>query len=92
MAYPISDTWSAVEFCGLWEQLNNTNFKSIEFDAFKNESSSNSFALTPQKWFESTKAIGIISKSGSYGGTFAHKDIAFEFDEFNKTLLIKKSI
>ncbi len=72
-------TRSAIEFCGLWEQLNNTNFKGIEFDAFKNESGSNSFALTPQRWIESTNAIGIISKSGRYGGTFAHRDIAFEF-------------
>ena len=72
-------TRSAIEFCGLWEQLNNPSFKSIEFDAFKNESGSNSFALTPQKWIESTNAKGIISKSGRYGGTFAHKDIAFEF-------------
>ncbi|MBI1837758.1 MAG: KilA-N domain-containing protein [Flavobacteriia bacterium] len=72
-------TRSAIEFCGLWEQLNNPNFKSIEFDAFKNESGSNSFALTPQKWIESTNAVGIISKSGRYGGTFAHRDIAFEF-------------
>ena len=72
-------TRNAIEFCGLWEQLYNPGFKSIEFDAFKNEAGSNSFALTPQKWIESTKAIGIISKSGRYGGTFAHKDIAFEF-------------
>ena len=72
-------TRSAIEFCGLWEQLNNPNFKSIEFDAFKNESGSNSFALTPQKWIDSTNAKGIISKSGRYGGTFAHRDIAFEF-------------
>ena len=72
-------TRSAIEFCGLWEQLNNPDFKSIEFDAFKNESGSNSFALTPQKWIESTNAKGIISKSGRYGGTFAHRDIAFEF-------------
>ena len=72
-------TRSAIEFCGLWEQLNNPNFKSIEFDAFKNESGSNSFALTPQKWIDSTNATGIISKSGRYGGTFAHRDIAFEF-------------
>lgn len=72
-------TRSAIEFCGLWEQLNNSDFKSIEFDAFKNESGSNSFALTPQKWIESTNAKGIISKSGRYGGTFAHRDIAFEF-------------
>jgi hypothetical protein len=72
-------TRSAIEFCGLWEQLNNPIFKRIEFDAFKNESGSNSFSLTPQKWIETTNAIGIISKSGRYGGTFAHRDIAFEF-------------
>ena len=72
-------TRNAIEFNGLWEQLNNPNFKSIEFDAFKNEAGANSFTLTPQKWIERTNAIGIISKSGRYGGTFAHKDIAFEF-------------
>jgi hypothetical protein len=72
-------TRSAIEFCGLWEKLNNPDFKSIEFDAFKNESGSNSFALTPQKWIDTTNAKGIISKSGRYGGTFAHRDIAFEF-------------
>jgi hypothetical protein len=72
-------TRSAIEFCGLWEQLNNPYFKSIEFDAFKNESGANSFALTPQRWIDSTNAKGIISKSGRYGGTFAHRDIAFEF-------------
>ncbi len=72
-------TRNAIEFCGLWEKLNNPNFKSIEFDAFKNESGSNSFTLTPQKWIDSTNAVGIISKSGRYGGTFAHRDIAFEF-------------
>jgi hypothetical protein len=72
-------TRNAIEFCGLWEQLNNSGFKSIEFDAFKNEAGLNSFTLTPQRWIEATNAIGIISKSGRYGGTFAHKDIAFEF-------------
>ncbi len=72
-------TRNAIEFCGLWEQINNPSFKRIEFDAFKDESGSNSFALTPQKWIETTNAKGIISKSGRYGGTFAHKDIAFEF-------------
>lgn len=72
-------TRSTIEFLGLWEQLRNKNFKSIEFDAFRNESGSNSFTLTPKKWIETTDAIGIISKSGRYGGTFAHKDIAFEF-------------
>lgn len=72
-------TRNTIEFLGLWEQLKNHNFKSIEFDAFKNESGSNSFTLTPKKWIEATNAIGIISKSGRYGGTYAHKDIAFEF-------------
>lgn len=72
-------TRSAIEFCGLWEQLNNPSFKSIEFDAFKNQAGANSFSLTPQKWIETTNAIGIVSKSGRYGGTFAHWDIAFEF-------------
>jgi len=72
-------TRSTIEFIGLWEQLHNPNFKRIEFDAFRNESGSNSFTLTPKKWIESTNSIGIISKSGRYGGTYAHKDIAFEF-------------
>jgi len=70
---------SAIEFMGLWEQFNNPVFNSIEFDGIKNNSGSNSFSLTPKRWIESTKAIGIISKTGRYGGTFAHKDIAFEF-------------
>ena len=69
-----------VDFIGLWEQLNNQNFNRVEFDTFKKEAGSNGFVLTPQKWIEKTNAIGIISKSGRYGGgTFAHKDIAFEF-------------
>jgi len=72
-------TRSTIEFLGLWEQFYNPNFNSIEFDAFKNESGSNSFTLTPKKWIESTNAIGINSKAGRYGGTYAHKDIAFEF-------------
>ncbi len=72
-------TRSTIEFLGLWEQLRNPNFKGIEFDAFKNESGANSFSLTPKRWIEKTNSIGITSKSGRYGGTFAHKDIAFEF-------------
>ena len=72
-------TRNTIEFLGLWEQLYNHNFKSIEFDAFKNEAGANSFTLTPKKWIEATNAIGIISKAGRYGGTYAHKDIAFEF-------------
>ncbi len=70
---------STIEFIGLWEQIHNPDFKGIEFDAFKNEAGSNSFTLTPKKWISTTNAIGIISKSGRYGGTFAHQDIAFEF-------------
>jgi hypothetical protein len=70
---------STIEFLGLWEQLNNPGFKLVEFDQFKNEAGANHFVLSPQKWIETTKAIGLISKSGRYGGTFAHKDIAFEF-------------
>ena len=70
---------STIEFVGLWEQFNNPNFNSIEFDGIKNQAGANSFSLTPKKWIESTNAIGIISKTGKYGGTFAHRDIAFEF-------------
>ena len=73
-------THSTIEFLGLWEKINNPNFKLVEFDGFKNEAGSNSFVLSPQKWIETTNAIGIVSKSGRYGGgTFAHNDIAFEF-------------
>lgn len=70
---------STIEFIGLWESFNNPDFKSIEFDGIKNKSGSNSFSLTPKRWIETTNAIGILSKTGRYGGTFAHKDIAFEF-------------
>jgi len=70
---------STIEFVGLWEQFNNPNFNSIEFDGIKSQSGANSFSLTPKRWIEATNAIGIISKTGKYGGTFAHRDIAFEF-------------
>ncbi len=70
---------STIEFLGLWEKLNNPDFKLVEFDQFKNEAGVNYFVLSPQKWIEATSAIGLISKSGRYGGTYAHKDIAFEF-------------
>ncbi len=70
---------ATIEFLGLWEQLNNPNFKGVEFDSFRNEAGANAFTMSPQKWINATNAIGIISKSGRYGGTFAHKDIAFEF-------------
>ncbi|MFA7123004.1 MAG: KilA-N domain-containing protein [Candidatus Delongbacteria bacterium] len=70
---------STIEFIGLWERLNNRDFKPLEFERFKIESGSNYFVLSPQRWIEATNATGIISRSGRYGGTFAHKDIAFEF-------------
>jgi hypothetical protein len=70
---------STIEFIGLWEQFNNPNFNSIEFDGIKNMAGANSFSLTPKRWIEATNAVGIVSKTGRYGGTFAHRDIAFEF-------------
>ncbi len=70
---------STISFLGLWEQIHNPNFKPIEFDRFKAESGDNAFTLTPQQWIKATDAIGIVSKSGRYGGTYAHTDIAFEF-------------
>ena len=81
--FSIINNWmrnrSTIEFLGLWEKLNNPNFKPIEFDRFRSEAGSNYFVLSPQRWIEKTNAVGIISKSGRYGGTFAHNDIAFEF-------------
>ncbi len=69
-----------LDFMGLWEQMNNPNFNMVEFDQFKNQAGVNSFVLSPEKWIKFTNAIGLRSKSGRYGGgTFAHKDIAFEF-------------
>ena len=68
-----------IEFLGLWETINNPNFKGVEFDSFRKEAGANSFTLSPQRWVESTKAIGIVSRSGRGGGTFAHPDIAMEF-------------
>lgn len=70
---------TTIEFLGLWEQLNNPGFKGVEFDSFLFEAGSNSFTLSPTKWVETTNARGIISKVGNKGGTYAHKDIAFEF-------------
>lgn len=70
---------NTIEFLGIWEQLYNPDFKPVEFDGFRKEAGLNSFTLSPVKWVETTNAIGIISKSGRYGGTYAHKDIAFEF-------------
>ena len=69
-----------ISFLGLWETINNENFKGGEFATFKNEAGSNKFKMSPQKWIKETNAIGMISKSGRYeGGTFAHSDIALEF-------------
>ena len=70
---------STIEFLGLWEQLSNPGFKPLEFERFRNEAGSNYFVLSPQRWIEATLAVGITSKSGRYGGTYAHRDIAFEF-------------
>ena len=68
-----------IQFLGLWESMHNPDFKPIEFDRFRKEAGSNAFTLSPQKWIEKTNATGIVSKSGRYGGTFAHSDIAMEF-------------
>lgn len=68
-----------IEFLGLWEKLHNPDFNPVEFDGFRNEAGANVFTMSPQKWIEGVNAKGIVSKSGRYGGTFAHSDIAFEF-------------
>ena len=70
---------NTLEFIGLWEVLNNPNFNRVQFDTFRNEAGLNRFTMTPGKWIESTNAIGIVSKAGRYGGTYAHYDIAMEF-------------
>ena len=70
---------NTLEFMGLWEILNNPNFNRVQFDTFRNEAGLNRFTMTPQKWIDSTNAIGIISKSGRYGGTYAYYDLAMEF-------------
>ena len=85
---------NTVEFIGLWETLNNPDFKPVEFDTFRKQAGLNSFNLTPKKWINATNAIGIVSKSGRYGGTYAHKDLAFEFGSWIspmfKLMLIKE--
>lgn len=70
---------TTIEFLGLWERINNPDFKGVEFDSFRSEAGLNSFTMSPNKWIESTNAIGIKSSAGRNGGTFAHRDIAFEF-------------
>lgn len=70
---------NTIEFLGIWEHLNNPDFKPVEFDGFRKQAGLNSFTLTPKQWIEKTGAIGLVSRPGRYGGTYAHKDIAFEF-------------
>ena len=68
-----------IEFLALWEKMNNPNVKGVEIDSFKNEAGTHYFTMSPQRWIKETNAIGIVSKSGNNGGTYAHPDIAFEF-------------
>ena len=70
---------NTVEFLGVWERLNNPGFNPVEFDGIRIQAGLNSFTLTPKQWIEKTGAVGIVSSAGRYGGTYAHKDIAFEF-------------
>ena len=70
---------NTIEFLGIWEQLNNPVFNPIEFDGIRIQAGLNSFILTAKQWIEKTGAIGNVSQAGRYGGTYAHKDIAFEF-------------
>jgi len=70
---------NTIEYLGIWETLYNPNFKPLEFEGFRKDAGLNAFTMSPQKWIDSTNAKGILSKSGRYGGTFAHKDIAFKF-------------
>ena len=76
-------TWmrnkDVIAYLGLWESIHNENFKGYEFTTFHQEAGKNNFYMSPQKWIKETNAIGIISKSGNNGGTFAHSDIALEF-------------
>ncbi len=70
---------NTIEYLGIWESLYNPQFNPLEFEGFKKDAGLNAFTLSPQKWINATNAIGLISKSGRYGGTYAHKDIAFKF-------------
>ena len=81
-----------IEFLALWEQMHNPNVKGVEIDTFKVEAGTHYFTMSPQRWIKETNAIGIVSKSGNNGGTYAHPDIAFEFaswisPEFNLYLI-----
>jgi len=70
---------NTIEFLGIWESLYNPNFKPLEFDGFRKEAGLNAFTMSPLKWTNATNAIGFVVKPGRYGGTYAHKDIAFKF-------------
>jgi len=85
---------STIEFLGLWEKINNPNFRGVDFDPLMKEAGNNAFTMSPIKWVESTGAIGIFTKAYTGGGTFAHQDIAFEFaswisSEFKLYLLLE---
>jgi hypothetical protein len=77
-------TRMTIELLGFWETMNNPNFKHMEFDVFRNRAGLSGFVLSPKQWIEKTAAIGLITKSGRYGGTYAHRDIAFEFATFTR--------
>lgn len=68
-----------LEFLGLWEKLHNDNFNPLEFEGFRKQAGANAFTMSPKKWIETTSAIGMVSKAGRYGGTYAHSDIAMSF-------------
>ncbi len=85
---------TTIEFLGLWEKIHNPDFKGVEFDSFMYQAGGNAFVLSPSKWIETTKAVGILVSSGKNGGTYAHKDIAFEFaswisSEFKLYLIVE---
>ncbi|MEI7510980.1 MAG: KilA-N domain-containing protein [Candidatus Peregrinibacteria bacterium] len=71
-----------IEYLGIWERLHNEYFKPLEFEGFKNEAGTNRFSISPQKWIDGVNALGIVSKSGRYGGTYAHEDIALHFGQW----------
>ena len=71
--------YNTIEYLGIWEQLNNPDFNPLEFEGYLKEAGSNAFTLSPQKWQKTTNAVGLFVKLGRYGGTYAHKDIAFKF-------------
>ena len=85
---------NTIEFLGIWEEMYNANFNSTEFEGIKNEAGFNRFILSVKQWVNKTNSIGIVAKAGRYGGTYAHKDIAFEFaswvSPYFKLYLIKE--